>query len=100
MDHMTLSYDIIEFVAMNNDFFEALSSISKSFWTRLRVEQQFATRSMLKRRIVDEMRGLMTVVELSDEERKQWVDATSQWQLSLMMLAITAKVISAPACNL
>lgn len=82
MDHMTLSYDsAIEFVAvMNNDFFEGLSPehqqiVSEAAAT---VEQQLRDAIYAEEdAIVEEMRGQMTVVELTDEERQQWVDATS-----------------------
>lgn len=82
MDHMTLSYDsAIEFVAvMNNDFFEGLSPEHQQIVldAAAEVEQQLRDAIYAEEdAIVDEMRSLMTVVELSDEERQQWVEATS-----------------------
>lgn len=82
MDHMTLSYDsAIEFVAvMNNDFFEGLSAEHQQIVLEAAaaVEQQLRDAIYAEEdAIVDEMRSLMTVVELSDEERQKWVDATS-----------------------
>ena len=81
MDHMTLSYDsAIEFVAvMNNDFFESLSSDHQKIIldAAATVEQQLRDAIYAEEdAIVDEMRGLMTVVELTGAERQLWVDAT------------------------
>ena len=102
MDHMTLSYDsAIEFVAvMNNDFFENLSSEHQQIILNaaLEVEQQLRNAIYAQEdAIVDEMRDLMTVVELSDEERQQWVDATSSVAQRFVDDAgdTAAKVISA-----
>ena len=69
MDHMTLSYDsAIEFVAvMNNDFFEALSREHQQIVldAAAEVEQQLRDAIYAEEdAIVDEMRSLMTVVEL------------------------------------
>jgi C4-dicarboxylate-binding protein DctP len=82
MDHMTLSYDsAIEFVAvMNNDFFESLSPEHHQIIldAAAEVEQQLRDAIYAEEdAIVEEMRGVMTVVELTDEERQQWVEATS-----------------------
>lgn len=82
MDHMTLSYDsAIEFVAvMNNDFFEGLSAEHQQIVldAAATVEQQLRDAIYGEEdAIVDEMRSLMTVVDLTDAERQQWVDATS-----------------------
>lgn len=82
MDHMTLSYDsAIEFVAvMNNDFFESLSPEHQQIVldAAAEVEQQLRDAIYAEEdAIVGEMRSLMTVVDLTDEERKQWVEATS-----------------------
>ena len=81
MDHMTLSYDsAIEFVAvMNNDVFESLSSDHQKIIldAAATVEQQLRDAIYAEEdAIVDEMRGLMTVVELTGAERQLWVDAT------------------------
>ena len=82
MDHMTLSYDsAIEFVAViNNDFFEGLSAENQQIIVdaAATVEQQLRDAIYGEEdAIVEEMRGLMTVVDLSDEERAEWVEATS-----------------------
>lgn len=82
MDHMTLSYDsAIEFVAvMNNDFFENLSPEHQQIVldAASEVEQQLRDAIYAEEDgIVDEMRSQMTVVELSPEERQQWVEATA-----------------------
>lgn len=82
MDHMTLSYDsAIEFVAvMNNDFFEGLSAEHQQIVldAAATVEQQLRDAIYAEEdAIVDEMRGLMTVVDLTAEERQAWVDATA-----------------------
>ncbi|WP_282152755.1 TRAP transporter substrate-binding protein DctP [Ruegeria atlantica] len=82
MDHMTLSYDsAIEFVAvMNNDFFESLSPDHQQIIldAAAEVEQQLRDAIYAEEdATIDEMRGLMTVVDLTDEERQQWIEATS-----------------------
>lgn len=82
MDHMTLSYDsAIEFVAvMNNDFFENLTPEHQQIVldAAAEVEQQLRDAIYAEEEgIVDEMRNQMTVVELSPEERQQWVEATA-----------------------
>ncbi|MBC6442832.1 MAG: TRAP transporter substrate-binding protein DctP [Rhodobacteraceae bacterium] len=82
MDHMTLSYDsAIEFVAViNNDFFESLSAEHRQIIldAAVTVEQQLRDAIYAEEdAIVDEMRSRMTVVELTDDERRQWVEATS-----------------------
>ena len=102
MDHMTLSYDsAIEFVAvMNNDFFEALSPEHQQIVldAAAEVEQQLRDAIYAEEdAIVDEMRSQMTVVELTDEERQQWVDATASVAQRFVDDAgdTAAKVISA-----
>ena len=102
MDHMTLSYDsAIEFVAViNNDFFESLSAEHQQIIldAAAEVEQQLRDAIYAEEdAVVDEMRGLMTVVELSDEERRQWVDATASVAQRFVDDAgdTAAKVISA-----
>lgn len=82
MDHMTLSYDsAIEFVAViNNDFFESLSPEYQQIIldAAAEVEQQLRDAIYAEEdATVDEMRSLMTVVDLTDEERQQWIEATS-----------------------
>lgn len=81
MDHMTLSYDsAIEFVAViNNDFFEGLSSEHQQIVLDAAAEVEQQLRDAIygeEDAIVAEMRGKMTVVDLTDAERQQWVDAT------------------------
>jgi len=81
MDHMTLSYDsAIEFVAvMNNDFFEKLSADHQKIVldAAAEVEQQLRDAIYAEEDgIVKEMREKMTVVDLTEEERGKWVDAT------------------------
>ncbi|RBW57066.1 TRAP transporter substrate-binding protein DctP [Ruegeria sp. A3M17] len=82
MDHMTLSYDsAIEFVAvMNNDFFESLSPKHQQIILEAAAEVEQQLRDAIyaeEDATIDEMRGLMTVVDLTDEERQQWIEATS-----------------------
>ena len=82
MDHMTLSYDsAIEFVAViNNEFFEGLPSEHQEIILEAAAEVEQKLRDAIyaeEDAIVDEMRSQMTVVELTDEERRQWVEATS-----------------------
>lgn len=82
MDHMTLSYDsAIEFVAvMNNDFFENLTPEHQQIVLDAAAEVERQLRDAIyaeEEGIVDEMRNQMTVVELSPEERQQWVEATA-----------------------
>ena len=102
MDHMTLSYDsAIEFVAvMNNDFFEALSPEHQQIVVNAAAEVEQQLRDAIyaeEDAIVDEMRSQMTVVELTDEERQQWVDATASVAQRFVDDAgdTAAKVISA-----
>lgn len=82
MDHMTLSYDsAIEFVAViNNDFFEGLSAKHRRIVLDAAAVVERQLRDAIygeEDAIVDEMRGKMTVVDLTDAERRQWVDATA-----------------------
>ena len=82
MDHMTLSYDsAIEFVAViNNDFFESLSAEHQQIVldAAAEVEQQLRDAIYAEEdAIIEEMRSKMTVIELTDLERQQWVDATA-----------------------
>lgn len=81
MDNMTLSYDsAIEFVAvMNNDFFNALSQKNQDIITKaaatvekqLRDEVYNGEAAMLK-----EVADKINIVELTDAERAQWIEAT------------------------
>ncbi|CUH80107.1 Extracytoplasmic solute receptor protein YiaO [Tritonibacter multivorans] len=82
MDHMTLSYDsAIEFVAvMNNDFFEGLSPENQQIVLEAAAEVEQQLRDAIyaeEDAIIEEMRSTMTVVELTEAERQQWVDATA-----------------------
>ena len=82
MDHMTLTFDsAIEFVAVvNNDFYEALSDEHKAIIdaAALEVEQKLRDQIYAEEAvIVEEMRDVMTVVELTDEQRAEWVAATA-----------------------
>ena len=82
MDHMTLSYDsAIEFVAViNNEFFEGLPSEHQQIILEAAAEVEQQLRDAIyaeEDAIVDEMRSKMTVVELAEEERQQWIEATS-----------------------
>ena len=82
MDHMTLSYDsAVEFVAvMNNAFFESLSPEHQQIILDAAVVVEKQLRDAVygsENTIVDEMRTVMTVVDLNDAQRQQWVDATA-----------------------
>ena len=82
MDHMTLSYDsAIEFVAvMNNDFFEGLSPENQQIVLEAAAEVEQQLRDAIyaeEDAIIEEMRSTMTIVELTEAERQQWVDATA-----------------------
>ncbi len=82
MENMTLSYDsAIEFVAIiNNDFFNSLSAehqaiISKAAAT---VEKQLRDQVYSgEDAMVKEVSDKINVIKLTDDERKQWVDATA-----------------------
>lgn len=82
MDHATLSYDsAIEFVAvMNNDFFEGLSEEHQ----QIILDSAAIVEAQLRDAIyaqeaaaVAEVSTKMTVVELTQAERAEWVAATS-----------------------
>lgn len=82
MDHMTLSFDsAIEFVAViNNDFFEGLSADEQQIIldAAATVEQQLRDAIYTEEaEAIEEVSANMTVVELSDEDRAVWVEATS-----------------------
>lgn len=81
MDHMTLTYDsAIEFVAaINNDFYEGLSDEHKAIIDAAALEVEQKLRDQIyaeEATIVEEMKANMTVVELSDAQRAEWVAAT------------------------
>ena len=82
MDHMTLTFDsAIEFVAViNNDFFEGLSAEHQEIILAAakEVEQQLRDEIYAEEAAtVEEMKGNMTVVELSEAQRQEWVTATA-----------------------
>ena len=82
MDHMTLTFDsAIEFIAvMNNDFYESLSEEHKAIigTAALEVEQKLRDQIYAEEaETVEEMKSKMTVVELSEEQRAEWVSATA-----------------------
>ena len=82
MDHMTLTFDsAIEFVAViNNDFYEGLSDEHKAIIDAAALEVEQKLRDQIyteEAEIVEEMRSKMTVVELTDEQRAEWVAATA-----------------------
>ena len=81
MDHMTLTFDsAIEFVAViNNDFYESLSDEHKAIIDAAAAEVEQKLRDQIyteEAAIVEEMKGKMTVVELTDAQRADWVAAT------------------------
>jgi C4-dicarboxylate-binding protein DctP len=81
MDNMTLSYDsAIEFVAvMNNDFFNSLSNEHQKIIlaAAAKVEQDLRDQVYAGEvNMVKEVADKINVVELSDAERAQWVEAT------------------------
>jgi C4-dicarboxylate-binding protein DctP len=83
MDHMTLSFDsTIEFIAvMNEKFFQSLSSENQTIILKAAatVEQQLRD-AIYKQETaaVDEVRSKMTVVDLTEQERAKWRDATKE----------------------
>ena len=82
MDHMTLTFDsAIEFIAViNNDFYESLSDNNKAIIDAAALEVEKKLRDQIyaeEAEIVEEMKANMTVVELTDAQREQWVEATS-----------------------
>ncbi|MEL7253220.1 MAG: TRAP transporter substrate-binding protein DctP [Pseudomonadota bacterium] len=82
MDHMTLTFDsAIEFIAViNNDFYEGLSDEHKAIIDAAALEVEQKLRDQIyaqEATIVEEMRAEMTVVELSDDQRAEWVAATA-----------------------
>ena len=82
MDHVTLSYDsAIEFVAvMNNDFFESLSAEHQAIVMESAAIVEANLRDSIysqEAEAVAEVSSKMTVVELTDAERAEWVSATA-----------------------
>ncbi len=81
MDNMTLSYDsAIEFVAvMNNDFFNSLSAKNQEIITKAAAIVEKQLRDEVyggEAAMVKEIADKINVVELTDAERAQWVEAT------------------------
>ena len=81
MNHMTLSYDsVIEFVAViNEDFYQSLSEENKNIINQAAkfVEKQLRDHIYSEEdAAVLELREKMTVVTLSNDERKMWENAT------------------------
>lgn len=83
MDHMTLSFDsTIEFIAvMNEKFFQSLSSENQTIILKAAatVEQQLRDAIYKQEKsAVDDVRSKMTVVDLTEQEREKWRDATKE----------------------
>lgn len=81
MDYLNLTYDSnIEFVAiMNNDFFENLSLAHQDIIEKasLIVEKQLRQKiTFLEESALEAIKDEIVIVELSDEEREQWREAT------------------------
>ena len=81
MDNMTLSYDsAIEFVAvMNNDFFNSLSDAHQKIILDASAKVEQDLRDQVYAGEVDMVKDVadkINVVELTDAERAQWVEAT------------------------
>ena len=81
MDHMTLSFDsAIEFVALiNAKFFDSLSKKNQAIIVKAAATVEKQLRDKIygnEAANVKEMRGKMTVVDLTDAERAKWRDAT------------------------
>ena len=82
MDHMTLSFDSnIEFVAvMNGKFFDSLPKKHQDIILKAAatVEKQLRDQIYAQEAAdVKELRGKMTVIDLTEDERNQWRKATS-----------------------
>lgn len=82
MDHMTLTFDsAIEFVAViNAGFYDGLSDEHKAIIdaAALEVEQKLRDQIYSEETvIVEELKKNMTVVELTDAQRAEWVAATA-----------------------
>ncbi len=83
MDHMTLSFDsTIEFIAvMNEKFFQSLSSENQAIIVKASATVEQQLRDVIYEQetaAVNEVRSKMTVIDLSEEERAKWRDATRQ----------------------
>ena len=81
MDNMTLTYDsAIEFLAViNNDVFESLPESDQAILmdAARTVEQQLRDQVYKQEAAaVEDMKGVMNVVELTDAQRAQWQQAT------------------------
>ena len=82
MDHMTLTFDsAIEFVAViNNDFYEGLSDEHKAIIDAASAEVEQKLRDQIyaeEAATVEEMKAKMSVVELTPEQRAEWVSSTA-----------------------
>lgn len=82
MDHMTLTFDsAIEFVAIiNNDVYNGLSDANKAIIDAAAMEVEQKLRDQIyaeEAATVEEMKGKMTVVELTGEQREAWAKATA-----------------------
>lgn len=82
MDHMTLSYDsAIEFLAViNNDFFEGLSPEHQAIIMESAAIVEANLRDAVytqEAAAVAEVSSKMTVIELTEAERAEWVAATA-----------------------
>ena len=82
MDHMTLTFDsTIEFVAViNKDFYDGLSDEKKAIIDAAAKEVEQKLRDEIyaqEATNVEEMKSKMTVVELTADQRKEWVAATA-----------------------
>ena len=83
MDHMTLSFDsTIEFiVVMNEKFFQSLSSENQTIILKAAATVEQQLRDVIYKQetaAVDEVRSKMTVVDLTEQERAKWRDATKE----------------------
>lgn len=82
MDHMTLSYDsAIEFIAViNNDVFEALPADQQRIILNAAAEVETSLRDFMiesEDRLVDSVRQELTVIELTDDQRAAFREATA-----------------------
>ncbi len=82
MDNMTLSFDsAIEFLAvMNNDFFNSLTPEQQKIIMEAAAEVEADLRNTIytkEKTTVDAVRDKMNVVDLTADERAQWVAATA-----------------------
>ncbi|MBY8977471.1 TRAP transporter substrate-binding protein DctP [Rhodobacteraceae bacterium NNCM2] len=82
MDHMTLTYDAdIEFVAViNEDFYQSLTDAERETITtvgRACEKQLRAEIAQLEAESIAEVADKINIVELTDEDRQKWRDATA-----------------------